>query len=58
MKEFVNVFYNLIQHSRQKHPSIDMLRCMSGDNTAKGYAKKLRLIADELDKIHDEELPF
>lgn len=60
MKQLASIFYYAISSRRRGDPETAafILGSMSGDNTIKGYAKKLRMIADELDKIPADEIPY
>lgn len=55
MEELAETFYRLLGTPRDASSAAKLLWHMPGDNHAQGIAKKLRKIADELDKI--EELP-
>ncbi len=57
MRELSHIFYHALRSEKDARAASFILANMGGDNTERGYAKKLRLIADELDKIVDE-LPF
>lgn len=60
MKELAEVFYNMFTSRGDKNVQAAalILLHMPGDNTAKGIAKRMRSIADELDKINDSQIPF